>query len=158
MKSNSFNLPSKKEVIKELRNYKLINSESNDELLKVNGKVYEDPEYSQAETKSLVNYSAFSGEGWELCSYNQDNVWNLEITNATLKKSTDKFTISFPNYDEMISFINNIYPQYPVEQLKNGINIKNIINNKALIKKITVAGVGLSFLYLLFRKTTKNDR
>jgi len=153
---NGFDIPSKKEVIKELKNYKLSNPESNEELLKVNGKLYEDPEYAQSETKALINYSSLSGEGRELNSYQEDNLWHLEITNKNLKKSTDKFTISFPNYDEMLSFVRNIYPQYPIKQLHCGINIEDIINNKSLLKNITIAGLGLSFLYLLLKKKT-ND-
>ena len=102
---NKFNIPSKKESENNLKNYK-----SDINLSEYKDKLFEDPEYSQAEVKSLINYSSFSGEGWELESYKENNSWNLEISNKYLKKSTDKFTISFPNYDEMISFISNIYP------------------------------------------------
>jgi len=148
---NNFNLPSKKEIKNIYKNYKLVNNEIQNEILKYNNKIYEDPESSQAESKSLINYSFTSGKNWIINTYAENDLWHLEISNKELK-SSDTITLVFPTFDEMISFTQNIYSEYPIEQSKSGIDLKNIIIKKSLLKNVSIITVGISLLYLLFKK------
>jgi hypothetical protein len=154
---NSFNLPSKKEIKNIYKNYKLVNSEAQNEILKYNNKVYEDPESAQAESKSLINYSFTFGKNWIINTYTENNLWHLEISNKELK-SSDTVTLVFPTFDEMVSFAKNIYSEYPIGQSKSGIDVENIVIKKSLLRNISIATAGVSLFYLLVRKRGKNDR
>ena len=134
---------------------------TNKEILKYNGKSYNDEIYGEPIIFSSIEYATVCGN-WTIELSNDEYGYYLKLSPFEYSATEQFISFNFPTQTDRIKFLNELNAQGIIEQISNGFNAESVIDMEykkkvsifKIISGIALAGLAIVGIHKYLSKST----